>query len=146
MPSAPPRRNHDGKAASSAWNRGRWAGNAYADADRDVWLAVPRLAGRAVSGGRAPAPVARALRRPLPDGGEQQQLLPAAVAGDIRRVAGADPGRLRHGGQGQPVPDPRAPAARPGRAGGTAARRGGRAAAEARAGPAPAAADAEGRP
>jgi hypothetical protein len=26
---------------SSAWIRGRWAGNAYADADRDVWLAVP---------------------------------------------------------------------------------------------------------
>jgi hypothetical protein len=26
---------------SSAWNRVRRAGNAYADADRDVWLAVP---------------------------------------------------------------------------------------------------------
>ena len=31
----------DPEATSSAWNRGRWAGNAYADADRDVWLAVP---------------------------------------------------------------------------------------------------------
>jgi AraC-like DNA-binding protein len=27
--------------AAAEWNRGRWAGTAYADADRDVWLAVP---------------------------------------------------------------------------------------------------------
>src|SRR5690348_10239378 len=128
------------------WNRERRAGSAYADADRNVWLAVPRLAGRAVPRGRASAAVARALRHPLPDRGEQQQLLPAAVAGDVRRLAGADPGRLRHGGQGQPVSDPRTPAARPGRAGGPADRRGGGAGNQARAGPAPAAADAEGRP
>src|SRR6185437_8527288 len=104
------------------------------------WRAVPGLAGRAVPRGRAPAAVARALRHPVPDRGEQQQLLPAAIAGDVRRLAGADPGRLRHGGQGQPVSNPRTPAARPGRASGPAARRGRGAGNQARAGPAPAAA------
>ena len=57
--------------------------------------------------GRAAAAVARALRHQYLHRGEQQQLLPAAVAGDVRRLAGAHPGRLRHGGQGQPVSDPR---------------------------------------
>src|SRR5579864_2917475 len=74
--------------------------------------------------------MARALCHPLSDRGEQQQLLPAAVTGDVRRLAGANPGRLCHGGQGQPVSDSRASTARPGRASGPAARRGGGAGAQ----------------
>jgi hypothetical protein len=34
-------RMRDPEDKSSAWNRGRRAGNAYADDDRNVWLAVP---------------------------------------------------------------------------------------------------------
>src|SRR5437763_1212260 len=76
---------------SSAWNRGRWAGNAYADADRDVWLAVPRLAGRAVPRGRGSGPVARPVRQPPHDRREQQQLRPARPP-DHTAVAHGDVG------------------------------------------------------
>src|SRR6266571_4839548 len=43
LPDAVTRSAPDAKdqATNSAWNRGRWAVNAYADADRDVGLAVP---------------------------------------------------------------------------------------------------------
>jgi carbonic anhydrase len=46
-------------------------------------LAVPGLARRAVPAGRGSAPLAGALRHALPDGGEQQQLLPAAGQRDL---------------------------------------------------------------
>src|SRR5690606_20228994 len=74
--------------------------------DRDVGVAVPRLAGRALPRGAAPAPLARALRRGVRHGRGEQRLLPAARAVGVRAVAPADPARLRRGGAGEPLPHP----------------------------------------
>ena len=79
-------------------------------------------------------------------GREQRDLLPAAAAGDVRQLAGAGQRRLHDDGQGQPLPHPRAAAARPGRTGAQAARGGGRARRPARTGAAAAAAGPAGRP
>jgi hypothetical protein len=93
----------------------------------DLGLAVPGLAGLVLPAGRPAAPLAGVLRESVRHGREQWDLLPAAAAGDLRRLAGASRRRLRDDGQGQPLSQPRAAAARSGRAGAQAARRGSRA-------------------
>ena len=112
----------------------------------DLRLAVPRLARPALPTGAARARLAGALRQPVRHGGEQQHLLPAARAGGVRGLAGADPGRLRDGHQGEPVPDPRQAAAGPGGCGAAAAGSGQRSRPPAGAGAAPAAAGPASRP
>ena len=81
----------------------------------------------------------------LRHGREQQRLLPAARAGDVREVARAHPARLPVGGQGQPLPHPHQAAARAAGAGRPADGAGGRARGQARHDPAAAPAHPEGR-
>ena len=83
--------------------------------------------------------------RVLRHGREQQRVLPAARAGDVRGVAGPHARRLPVGGQGQPLPHPHQAAARAGGAGGPADGACRRPRREARHDPAAAPADAEGR-
>jgi para-aminobenzoate synthetase/4-amino-4-deoxychorismate lyase len=89
------------------------AGTGDARSRRHLGVAVPGLARRVLSAGRAAAPVAGVLRRAVRYGREQRHVLPAARPGHLRGVAPADPGRLRDGAQGQPLPHPRAAAWRP---------------------------------
>src|SRR5262249_20327737 len=71
-----------------------------------VRLAVPRLAGRAVSAGRSAARLAGGLRRPVRHGGEQRDGLPAAEPADFRRLGRPGPRPLWGGGPGPPLPVP----------------------------------------
>src|SRR3984957_10020604 len=105
----------------------RFEGSERARYGRHFGLAIPGLAWRLVSAGRAAATLARALRTAVRYRGEQRDLLPAAGRGHVRELAGPGSRGLRDDREGQPVPDPRAPTARPGRAGQAAARRGRRA-------------------
>src|SRR5690554_7702058 len=61
------------------------------DLGGDERLAVPALAGPVLSARAAAAAVAGALRHQVPHRRDQQRLLPAAGAGHVRRLAGADP-------------------------------------------------------
>ncbi|CAA9222717.1 MAG: FIG003003: hypothetical protein, partial [uncultured Blastococcus sp.] len=79
---------------------------------RDLGLAVPRLARGVLPAEAAAAAVAGALCRVLRDGREQQRVLPAARARDVREVAGAHAAGLPLGGEGQPLPHPHQAAAR----------------------------------
>lgn len=99
----------------------------HAGSCRDLGLAVQGLARRAVSAAAGPGSLVAAVRAQLRHRRAQQRLLPTSVQRDVRRLAREDPGRLRDGRQGQPLPDPRAPAAGAGRAGEPADDRGRRA-------------------
>jgi len=113
---------------------------------RYLRLAVPGLAGHVLPARRAAAALAGVLRGAVRHGRKQRDLLPAAAAGDLRRLAGPGRRRFRDDRQGQPLPHPRAAAARPGRTGAPAARRGRRARRPARSRAAAVAAGPAGRP
>src|SRR3712207_5381292 len=123
---------------------GRRVGRRCGRGDRDVGVAVPRLARPPLPAAAAAAAVAGAPRAALRHGREQRRLLPVARPRDLRRLARAHAAGLPLGGQGQPLPHPRQAAARARGAGGPprAARRGPRRPARRR--PAAAAAHAEG--
>ena len=80
-------------------------------------MAVRRLARRRLSQGRAPAGLARALRRRVRHGRGEQRVLPAARAGGVRALARPDARRVRRGGEGESVPHSHPAPARPAGAG-----------------------------
>src|SRR5690606_15882295 len=121
-------------------------GDAHGDPGGDLRVAVRGLARRPLPGGGAAAALAGDVRGDVPHRREQQRVLPAAQARDVRRLARADPRQLRHGRQGQPLPHPHQTARRAGGAGGQADGGGGGARGHARPDPAAAPAHAPGRP
>lgn len=112
---------------------------------RHLRVAVSRLARRVLSGRRPAAPLAGVLRRPVRHGGEQRDLLPPCRAGYVRGVAGTAAGRIRHGGQGQSLSHAHSPPERPRRASAPPHGRRDRPGGAARACPAAASADHDGR-
>jgi hypothetical protein len=131
---------------SGSWVVETVSGSGGARYGRDLRLAIPGLARGLLPARGAAAALAGVLRRAVRHRGEQRDLLPAPVAGGVRELAGPGPRGLRHDREGQPLPQPRAAAARPGRSGPQAAGRGVRARRPARARAAPASAGPARRP